>query len=207
MHETTMSTTQLLAAYRAGNAEAGNRLFHQHVPWLKILAQLQLESRFEAKFDSADLVQQTLLEAVKAFPQFRGSTTGEFTAWLRQILAHVLAHEIRRYAGTRKRDLGRERSLDETLSQASQRLGDLLPATGTSPSQEAARNERQVLVARALMALPQDHREVLILRNFQGLSHEEVARQMNRTPGAVRMLWVRALTHLQQELKQLGTSA
>jgi sigma-70-like protein len=66
-----------------------------------ILTVVQLESRFAAKFDASDVVQQTLLEAVKAFPQFRGSTEAELTAWLRQILAHALAHEIRRYHGHR----------------------------------------------------------------------------------------------------------
>ena len=40
--------------------------------------------------------------------------------------------------------------------------------------------------------LPDDYREVLILRNLEGLSHEEVAQRMGRDVGAVRMLWVRA---------------
>lgn len=204
---TTDSMEKLLAAYRTGDVEAGNRLFREHEPWLKVLAGMQLESRFRAKFDAADLVQQALLEAVRAFPQFRGSSAGEFAAWLRQILAHVLSHEIRRYAGTRKRDLELERSLDETLSRMSQRLGDVLPSTGTSPSRQAAQNEQQLLLARALTNLPRDYREVLILRNLQGLSHEEVARHMNRKPGAVRMLWVRALTRLREEMGKLGGPA
>src|SRR5262245_22509300 len=97
---------ELLAAYRRGELDAGNQLLERFEPWLRLMARLQLESRFQAKFDASDVVQQTMLEAVKAFPQFRGTTEAEFTAWLRQILTHALAHEIRRYAGTQKRDLG-----------------------------------------------------------------------------------------------------
>jgi RNA polymerase sigma-70 factor (ECF subfamily) len=48
--------------------------------------------------------------------------------------------------------------------------------------------------------LPEDFREVIVLRNLEGLPHEAVARRMGRSPGAVRMLWVRALARLREEL-------
>jgi RNA polymerase sigma-70 factor (ECF subfamily) len=191
----------LLADFRAGDVEAGSRLLRHYEAWLKLLARTQMESRFQAKFDVSDVVQQALLEAVKAFPQFRGHTDGEFATWLRQILAHVLAHEVRRYAGTGKRDIAKERSLDETLGEAAQRLGDILAATGTSPTQRLVQQERQQLLARALEQLPEDYRDVLILRHLEGLSHEEIARRMGRNPGAVRMLWVRALADLRREIR------
>ena len=203
MPDATPSNEALLAAYRAGDNEAGDRLLRHHEPWLRLLARTQMESRFQAKFDPADLVQQTMLEAVKAFPQFRGDSEAAFAGWLRQILAHVLAHEIRRYAGTQKRNLDRERSLDETLNEASQRLGDVVAATGTSPSQQAANHEREILLASLLEQLPEDHRDVLVLRHLEGLSHDQIARRLGRTPGAVRMLWVRALARL----KAAGTAA
>jgi RNA polymerase sigma-70 factor, ECF subfamily len=144
---------------------------------------------------------------VRALPQFRGGTEKELTAWLRQILAHALAHEIRRYRGARKRDLEREVPLDRQLTQTSLRLGDLLPAAGSSPSRVLIRRERQVLLAQALERLPDDSREVIVLRNLEGLSHDEVAQRMGRTTGAVRMLWVRALARLRQEVQRLDPSS
>ena len=51
-------------------------------------------------------------------------------------------------------------------------------------------------LADVLAALPDDYREVIILRNLEGLSHAEIAQRLNRSPGAVRMLWVRALAAL-----------
>ncbi len=198
------SLSQLLNAYRQGRTEAGNRLLEHFEPWLRLLARVQVESRFRAKFDPSDIVQQTMLEAVRAFPQFRGNTEAELAAWLRRILAHVLAHEIRRYHGTAKRDLDREVPLDQQLTQTSQRFGDMLAGTGTSPSQALDRHEQQTLLAAVLDRLPEDYREVIILRHLEGLSHEEVAQRMGRNPGAVRMLWVRALARLRQELATRG---
>ena len=170
-------------------------------PWLRLLARIQCESRFQAKFDASDIVQQTLLEAVKAFPQFRGTTEAELTAWLRKILAHALAHEVRRYHGAQKRDVTLEVSLDAELAQSSQRLGAMLAESGPSPSQQAAQRELDVLLADVLARLPDDYREVLILRHLEGLSHDAIAQRMNRTSGAVRMLWTRALIALRQELQ------
>src|SRR5262249_2262576 len=147
-----------------------------------------------------DVAQQALLEACRTFPQFRGTTEAELTAWLRAILAHVLAHEVRRYAGTQGRDLTREASLDAELAESSRRLGELLADPGPSPSDQAARHEQGVLLADALSRLPEDYREVIVLRNLEGLSHEEVAAHMGRAVGAVRMFWLRALSRLRREL-------
>lgn len=195
---------RLIAAFRTGDVTAGDALLRRYEPWLKLLARVQLESRFHAKFDPADVVQQAMLEAVRALPQFRGGSEGEFIAWLRQILTHAMAREIRRYAGTAKRDLGREVPLEQELAETARQLGDRLAATGTSPSQRMIKHEQAVLLADVLERLPEDFREVIILRNLEDLPHEEVARRMGRSSGAVRMLWVRALARLREELQSLG---
>jgi len=57
------------------------------------------------------------------------------------------------------------------------------------------------LIAGVLERLPDDYREVLIPRNLEGLSHDEIAHRMQRPAGAVRMLWVRALARLKRELE------
>jgi RNA polymerase sigma-70 factor, ECF subfamily len=204
MTEPSISLTRLLAALRQGNAAAQGEVLQHYRPWLHLLARLELDRQFQGKFDASDVVQQTLLEACRDLPKFRGGTEGELLAWLRQVLAHVIAHEIRRYRGTQQRDVAREVSLERSLAESSQRLGDMLAASGSSPSQQAVRHEQEVLLAEVLARLPDDYREVLILRNLEGLSHEEVAQRMGRGVGAVRMLWVRALTRVRKEANRLS---
>jgi len=203
MSDSSATLARLLDALRRGEPAAQAEVLVRYQPWLRILARLQLDRRFQGKFDASDIVQLTMLEACRAFPQFRGTTEAELTAWLRQVLARVLAHEIRRYQGTRQRDVDREVSFEQALADSSQRLGDMLAASGSSPSQQAARHEQELILAEVLARLPDDYREVIILRNLEGLSHEEIAQRMDRTPGAVRMLWVRALARLRHELGHL----
>ena len=200
MAESSPSLLRLLEALRQGDAAAQGEVLLRYEPWLKLLARLQIDTRFQGKFAESDIVQQTLLEACRDLPKFRGGTEAELLAWLKQILAHVLAHEIRRYHGTQQRDLDREVSLEDALAQSSQRLGAMLADSGSSPSARASDREQEVLLADVLAKLPDDYREVIILRNLEGLSHEEVARRMGRATGAVRMLWVRALAALRLAL-------
>ncbi len=170
-------------------------------PWLRLMARLGVGDRFRAKFDPSDVVQQTLLEACRDLPRFRGETEADLMAWLRGILGHVLAHEVRRFAGTQGRDLRREVSLDQVLDESSRRLGEILAAPGSSPSVQAGRHEEELRLAEALARLPEEYREVILLRNLESLPHEEVARRMNRSVGSTRMLWMRALSRLRRELE------
>ena len=75
-----------------------------------------------------------------------------------------------------------------------------LVAADSSPSQRAARREQAVLLANALQQLPEDYREVIILRHMEGLAFPEVARQMGRTFDSVKKLWTRGLVQLRRSL-------
>src|SRR5258708_37669325 len=84
--------------------------------------QLQLDPRFQRRFDSSDLVQDAYENALANFDQFRGQTEAELVKWLQLILANVAAEQIRK-AKAQKRDLALEHSLEEALRGASARLG------------------------------------------------------------------------------------
>ena len=91
-----------------------------------------------------------------------------------------------------------------SLEQSSLSVQEALAATASTASAVAARRERAVLLADALAGLPPDHREVVILRNLEGLRFNEVATRMGRSSGAVRMLWARAIERLSEALEGLS---
>ena len=93
MAESSDPIEQLHRALGEGDAEAQGEILAGYRRWLEVLARMQMETRFQAKFDASDVVQQTLLEAHRDLPAFRGTTEAELLAWLRKILAHALAHE------------------------------------------------------------------------------------------------------------------
>jgi RNA polymerase sigma-70 factor (ECF subfamily) len=167
---------------------------------LELLARVQIGRRLQGKVDAADLVQDTFLEVHRHFGRFQGTTEAEFVSWLRHILAANLAMLLRRYLGTRRRDVRLERELAFELDRSSQVLDQGLLASSSSPSQQAIRREQAVLLADALGQLPESYREVIILRHLEGLSFPEVARRLQRSVHSVKNLWARALGQLRRTL-------
>lgn len=195
------SISALVARARTGDPVMLGRLMDRYRGYLKLLAEVQLDRKLRAKVDASDVVQHTFLEALQNFGQFRGGSEGELAAWLRQILSRNLADELRRYQGTQRRDYRLERSLDQQLNASSLALARGLVARGSSPSQQAMRQESAVILADALTRLPKHYREVIVLRHVKNLPISEVALEMDRTVDGVRHLWIRALAKLRSEME------
>lgn len=192
---------RLLREARAGDDAARDELFTQCRNYVALVARTQVESWMNAKVDASDLVQQTLLEAHRGFADFRGATEAEWLAWLRQILAHNTHDFIRRFR-TDKRRVGREQRLDAPLDGPGGSLFHDPPDGGETPSQYIAQQEREIELANAISQLSDDHREVIVLRNLQRLSFNEVAERMDRSRPAVQMLWMRAVRKLEELLRE-----
>jgi RNA polymerase sigma-70 factor (ECF subfamily) len=192
---------QLLHQARAGDGPTLGRLLELYRTYLVVLARVQIGRRLQGKVDASDVVQEAFLGAYRDFPQFRGQTEPEFLGWLRQILASLLANLVRHYQGTQRRDVRLERQLAVELAQSSQALDRGLVAPQSSPSQQAIRREQSVVLAEALGRLPEEWRELLILRHLEGLSFPEVAGRLGRTVDSVKKLWPRALASLRRLLE------
>jgi RNA polymerase sigma-70 factor (ECF subfamily) len=190
---------QLIEEARAGNAAILGQLLESYRSYLRLLAQIEIGRRLQGKVDPSDVVQEVFLDAHRYFPSFRGQAEAQFTAWLREILAGTLANLLRRYIRTQARDIRLERTLADDLDRSSQALGRIPVDPGSSPSTRAIRSEQTVLVAEALCRLPNDYREVIVLRHLEGLTFPAIAERMGRSLDSVEKLWMRGLKRLRQE--------
>jgi RNA polymerase sigma-70 factor (ECF subfamily) len=191
---------QLIVAARGGDAATLGRLLEVYRNYLRLLARVELDRRLRGKIDASDVVQEAFLDAHRYFPAFRGTAEAQFVAWLREILAGTMANQVRRYLGTQARDVRLEQEIADALDKSSVMFVRELVAPQSSPSEQAVRREQAVALADALAALPDDYREVIVLRHLEGLTFPEVARQMGRTLDSVEKLWLRALAKLRQHL-------
>jgi RNA polymerase sigma-70 factor (ECF subfamily) len=177
-------------------AEFGQPL-ERYRAYLDLLARAQLPGRLRRQFSASDIVQQTLLQAHRKREQFRGHSEAEYRAWLRAILARLLADAARRCGPDQA---GRPQSLERAPEESSQRLEQCLAADESSPSQGLVRQERLLELAEALARLPEDQRTALELRYLQGLSVAEVCRRMGRGTPSVANLLYRGLKGLRERL-------
>jgi RNA polymerase sigma-70 factor, ECF subfamily len=191
----------LLDKARVGETEPLGQLLQLYRNYLTILATTQLDRRLRRRMNPSDLVQEAMLAAHCDFAKFRGASERELLAWLRQVLINCLHHAIETHVKAKMRDVRREISVEQmgaALDRSVVNFAQVLADPGPSPSVPMRQREHAVALADQLAKLKPEYRDVIVLRNLQGLSFEEVAERMDRKPGTVRMLWLRAMEKFKQ---------
>lgn len=149
--------------------------------------------------EASDLVQKTLLAAHAQREEFRGASSAELAAWLKQILRNQLIDAYRQQRRL-KRDVRREVPLEAEVDGSFSRAEVWLAAVESSPSQRVSREEELVGLADALAQLPGAQREAVVLHHLQGASLADVAAQLQRSQPAVAGLLHRGLKQLRELL-------
>jgi len=200
---------QLLTEARTAPVAVLGQLLQLYNNYLRLLASAQLDAKLRARVSPSDVVQETFLEAHRDFSQFSGKSEREFLAWLRKILANNLARLVERHIVAEKRAVRREVSLEgmgAAIERSTARLDAVLVDGGASPSTSASRREYVVILADQLAEMRPEYREIIVLRHLKGLPFKEIAERSERTEGAARMLWLRAINRLREQLDAVGVN-
>lgn len=197
-----MSVAETIQQAKQGDEESLGKLLVSYERYLKLLAEVQLGHALRCKVDASDIVQETFLEAHRGIRRFNGSSDEQLMAWLKSILATRLANTMRHYLGTQARDIRLEERIGQSLDHSALSLGGILAAPGSSPSQHVASKEQSQLVAEALLRLPTDYREVIVMRHLEGETFPVIAKAMQRSVDSVEKLWLRGMAKLKREVRQ-----
>lgn len=167
-------------------------------PQLLAYIERRLGTALRRKVEPPDIYQEMAVAALNAWPTLDLGGRDPF-GWLCQIAEQRIVDAHRRFAA-RKRASDREVSANATPPDASRELIDLLAGTLTSASQALARNERQLKLEAAVAQLPEESRDVLRWRYVDGLPTKEIAGNIGKSDGAVRVMLTRTLHKLQELL-------
>ena len=189
---------RLLAAAREGLDGAGVALLELYRPYLLAIASERFDPALRGKAGPSDLVQESLIFATKLLPDKVHQEEAEFREWLREVLVRRMDALRQRYRRTAKRQIRRERSLDDL--DVREFLKHLVSGEDATPGSMAAANERREQVQRALKRLPIEYRQIILWHDRDGLGWTQIALKLDRSPDAVRMLWKRAIRKLTEVL-------
>lgn len=167
---------------QAGDREAYERLFAIHADRALLFIRTRLGPKLRVSLESQDVLQDAYLAAHQAFGEFTYTDDGAFLRWLCRIIDHRLCDLGDHFAAMKRQPVEIPRSHP------------------SGPITQLDRAEHRERVAKALDKLSEDHRQVLLLRFFEGLSAEETGQKLQRTAGAVRNLTARALVELGKNL-------
>lgn len=186
---------------RDGSREAQAQLLEEVRPYLLAVAEGELASDLRPKLAASDVVQNTVCQAWQDFGDFRGQSRAELVGWLRTILCRCVADDARHYRDTAKRDVSRERSLEQIASGYEAALAD----SCTSPSVQMMASEDHRRFERAVRRLSSRHEQAIRLRSNLGLSFAEIGLALSCSNNAAKKLWIRAVAELGRELNREDT--
>ena len=185
---------QFLERLKAGDALAFNRLVEERHGDIYALLYRLTEDPEEAR----DLTQETFLQAFRHLSSFRGDA--DLRTWLYRIAVNQ-ARNRWRWWKRRRRD--RTVSLDAPVSEEfdAPLSAGLQGDPGLDPERQALARERELALHAALQTLSRPYREVIVLRDIEGLSYEEVAATLDLNVGTVKSRLNRGRTELRRRLE------
>jgi len=198
-------TEDLLRQTGRGDRDARDRLLARHRDRLRKMVAWRLDRRLAPRVDPSDVVQDVLVEADRKLDDFLKRRPLPFYPWLRTLAWDHLAQAYRRHLRARGRSVLREEpGVLDLPDESAAELAARLVTSATSPSQQAIRREVRERVRRALAAMAERDREVLVLRHLEQLSVADTAAILDIKPGAVKVRHLRALERIRKLLESSG---
>jgi len=184
-----LTDEQLVNKFKEGNREAFEELVGRYEKRIYNLAY-----RFTGNHaDAGDLAQEAFIRVYRALPKFRAESS--FSTWIYKVAANVCRDELRKQ---RKR-----KSISLENMEVNQ--GEIAIADGAqSPEEVVERRDLQVRVQKYINQLSEEQRLILVLREMQNLSYEEIARVLECSLGTVKSRLSRARTALKNKMKAAG---
>lgn len=169
------------------------------------LAEKRLNPILLKRLSVEDVLSEAYENAAKRLVYFATHDDVPIYYKLRTILLQTLADIERRNLKAGARDAYREvESPKSEVQDKESSPFDNLPADITSPASRVDRDERHAILRRALAAMPENDRAILVMRHFDGMGNSKCAAALGLTEKAASIRYVRALERLQQKLVEVS---
>ncbi len=187
----TSAETPFLEKLKAGDPLAFDQLVTRYSADIYGLLVKMTEDLEEAK----DLTQETFLRALRNIGSFRGEA--DIKTWLFRIAINE-SRNRHRWWKRRRRDVTVSLEAESEVLGLNERIAS---PTSEDPEMAAINHERGRALQKALAELPQNYREVVILRDIEGLTYEEIAGALQTNVGTVKSRIARGREELRRKLK------
>ncbi|WNG46407.1 RNA polymerase sigma factor [Archangium minus] len=190
------SDERLMLAFRAGDARAFEVLVRKHrTPVFNFIL------RFTGhRARAEDVLQETWLKVVRSAPEYEAKA--KFTTWVYTIARNLCVDSARKESYRQASSL--EAPSTGAEGEEGRSLGEALPDEGASPERGAYNARVRPLLERALASLPEEQREVFVLREYSGIPFKEIAEVTGVSENTVKSRMRYALEGLRRRLAELG---
>jgi len=170
----------LVAELKAGSEEAFGRLIAQYHQPIYSLVSRSLND----PADAADITQEVFIKVFRSIRGFNGDAS--LRTWLYRIALHEASNQRRWWSRHKRQEITIDAPAESDETGESFSLGSTLTHQGDSPFDQAAQSELRVQVEACLRELPDAFRAVVVLRELEGFSYEEIAEILDVNIGTVK---------------------
>jgi len=157
---------------------------------------MRMGPELRTKLQSMDLVQDAFISALRSLENFTYQNEGDFLRWISKIAENRLRDNLDKLHAD-KRDIRKEKPLNNNRSTTQNTfIRSSGPVDTTTPSMIMSKREQLNKLEKAIDKLRPEYREVIVLTKIEGLSYQEVADRLGKSPDAVRMLVSRSMAAL-----------
>ena len=185
---------QFIERLQSGEAEAFDVLVTRYSADVYALLYRLTENAEEA----GDLTQETFFSALKAIKKFRGEA--DLKTWLFRIAVNESRNRFRWW---KRRNRHNTISFDAPVGETETPLSESFSSDLPNPEENTLRHEREKVLKKALLELPDVFRETIILCDIEGLSYEEIAQTLEINIGTVKSRIARGRDELRRKLKDI----
>ncbi len=180
----------LIADLKAGSEEAFSLLIAQyHQPLYSLISR-----SINDPSDAADITQEVFLKVFRSIRSFHGDSS--LRTWLYRIALREASNQRRWWSRHKRQEITIDSSASETQDESESSLAAVLADKGSDPFDHAVQNELRVRVEAALREIPEAFRTVVVLREIEGFSYEEIAEILSVNLGTVKSRLTRGRTAL-----------
>jgi RNA polymerase sigma-70 factor (ECF subfamily) len=203
-------TIVLVRRAQEGDQQALERIINRYYERVRKIVRIRLGPKLRTALDSGDILQDTFIAAARRFKDFEPRDEASLINWLSKLAEHQITDAAAHY-NAKKRDISRRVSLEKSQSpdeDSGPGLAADPPDDGPSPSEVAVQAEEASIVEECLHELPEQYRDLILMRNYAGSTWADIAKKTHRpSEAAARMMHARAMVELGKLMKHRRRTA
>jgi len=196
-------TQELVSLAQAGDPSALNHLYRVYGERVRWMVRFRMGKVLRSKLESMDIVQETLVHALRGLGGFTYKNEGDFVRWLSKIAENELRGSLRKLHAD-KRDIRKVVRFDADRSATGGGDAEMpAPVDYTTPSVIMSKRDDLARLEQAIDELKPEYRKVIVLTKIDGLSYNEMGEKLGKSDEAVRKLVSRAMAELTLAFKRI----
>lgn len=172
---------RLIDDFKNGNEQAFNLLVHRYKEKVYWIVRRMVPDHDEAD----DITQNVFIKVYQSLPSFKGDSS--FYTWIYRIAINLSLNEIRR------KKLRKSFSIDDSVHQ--------IRSSDPHPLEQMEKDERTQLIRAAIETLPEKQKKVFLLRYYEELPYDEIAKILNTSVGGLKANYFHAVRKIGEHLK------